>query len=139
MDRHKFSMDLEDLFQKVFDNASGLFRTLDLELDFGPQTGIVESDSPLPSVSITTHKDGAQAELELAGYRKEDLSIEVEGQIIEISGERNQTGFTKTFRVDIEQFDIDSVEAGYEDGLLTITLDRVKAEPKIEKRFITIQ
>ena len=124
-----------DLFSGIFDN---LFRTLDMGFDFG-EPGVATDDSPWPNVKIDIGLELAIINVELAGYERESLELEIEGSIITISGSIDGgSGFTKTFQVNTEQFDIDSVKAGYKNGLLTITLDRVK-KAETEKRTVTIQ
>lgn len=120
-----------DLFGQL--RLDSIFKLLD------PREDIVASNSPWPGVVINTSGEVAIIKVELAGYDKKNLILAVEGPIITISGELDNTGFNKTFRFLTSQFDADSVRASYKNGLLTITLDRVEAKPKIEKRLITIQ
>ena len=101
-------------------------------------TGMSEAGR-LP-VSINIVDSQAVITLELAGYSKENLSIVIQGNVVTISGNRDSTSFNKTFRVDTNRFNIESVEASYINGLLTVTLDKVvQAEPTQEKRTVIIQ
>lgn len=125
-------------FGRFFDN---LFSTLDFDFDFdAPAPGdIVASENPWPIVSINITADVAIVLVELAGYERESLELVVEDSIITISGSIDGgSSFVKTFRVDTERFDMDSVKAGYKNGLLTITLNRIK-KAETEKRTVTIQ
>ena len=129
MNNYGWDLGLEP-FGRFFD---GLFN---LDFDFGENVTVAKSLGTV--VNITTKGESAIVDIELAGWNKEDLSLEVEDSLITISGKRDNTGFCKTFRVNTEQFDMDSVEAGYKNGLLTITLARIK-KAEIEKRTVTIQ
>ena len=99
-----------------------------------------ENPTKGPNVSIEVGDKKATVEMELAGYTKKDVSITVEDSTMTISGTRATANFVKTFRVDTERFDINSVKAGYKNGLLTVTMDRIrKPEINTEKRTVTIQ
>lgn len=92
-----------------------------------------------PSIEIHVNDGKAFIEVELAGYAKENISATVQDRIITISGSRNGTNFVKTFRVE-ESFDMDSMAARYQDGLLTVTLDKLaEVKPDTKKRTVPIQ
>lgn len=126
--------ELSDRFGGILDT---FFRNWGIDNDY--VTGMSEMGR-LP-VSIKIIDSQAVITLECAGYSKEDLSIHTQGIVVTISGDKgSQSGFTKTFRVDTERFDINSVKAGYKNGLLTVTMDRIrKPEINTEKRTVTIQ
>ena len=113
-------------------------RFFDSLFNFDLDDVTVSKHRPDIVVNITTKDELAIVDVELAGWNREDLALVIEGSIITISGERDNIGFNKTFRVNTEHFDMDSVKAGYKNGLLTITLARIK-KAETEKRTVIIQ
>ena len=90
-------------------------------------------------------------ECELPGFKKEDISIDVKEELLTISAERKseeeekKTNYVKRERFygsfsrsfDVTGINTDSIEAKYEDGVLTLTLPR-KAEEVPESHRIEI-
>ncbi len=120
----------------------------DIAADFGVFTVdsvTIESDrtsrpSAPQSVRITTDADVAYTEIEVPGFKKTDLTVEVEGKVITVSGTKGagKRTFCKTFNVS-PAFDVDSLKVGYDSGLLTLTLKRVSISEASEKRVVDIQ
>lgn len=77
-------------------------------------------------------------ECELPGFKKEDIQINIENDCLTISAERHsdeeekKTNFIKRERVygsftrsfDVSGVDVDTIDAAYNDGILTITLPK---------------
>lgn len=77
-------------------------------------------------------------ECELPGFKKEDIQINIENDCLTIGAERHsdeeekKTNFIKRERVygsftrcfDVSGIDVDTIDASYNDGILTITLPK---------------
>lgn len=124
----------------LFTNFSGMFDGFFPYWYHGDRgAGVSQTEQQPVKIKIVKHQ--AVVTLKLAGYSKENLSIKVKGTIVTIAGKQtNDMYFTKTFSVDINRFDIGSLKAGYENGLLTVTLDKFKkVDPDAEERTVPIQ
>jgi len=98
----------------------------------------------VPAVNITEQKDQYLVSLAAPGLKKEDFKIDVEGNMLTISSEKevnkeekdkkftrreySYSSFSRTFTLP-EQIVKEKIEAKYEDGLLKISLPR-KEEAK---------
>lgn len=107
------------------------------------------SDS-FPASNVITDSDGCTIELALAGYKKENLHIEVNDMLITITGDAikdNRTdrkyhnhrikrnAFKSSYSVP-DEYNLNEMEASFEDGILCITIPR--REKKETKRLIQI-
>jgi HSP20 family protein len=96
----------------------------------------------MPSVDIYEKDGKVTFEAEVPGFKKEDLKVDVRGKIITLSGERKtETGdeenrvrkerrygrFERSFSLGFEA-DSNTVEARYENGILTIVVARPQEE-----------
>lgn len=99
------------------------------------------------------HADGKfTIEMDVPGFSKDDIQLEVKNDILKVVAERKQTDEVKTDdgyvrrgrfsgRVeksfDISGIDAEGITAGYENGVLTIDLPEKKVvEPEAKKIFI---
>lgn len=91
-------------------------------------------------------------EAELPGFKKEDISLDIDGEILTLTAkhsdekeekdkngrylrrERTYGSYTRSF--DISEIKIDEADAAYENGILTLTLPKKAAE---EKKNIRLQ
>ena len=102
------------------------------------------SDAFTPLADIEETDDAFVLEVELPGIDRKDVSVEVRGRWVTISGERTErerkgifrtkTRVTGRFHYEAvlpEDIDVDRVTATYEDGVLT--LHAPKAEPARSK------
>ncbi len=92
-----------------------------------------------PRVDVRETEDAFLLVAELPGISKDDLKIEFEDSVLRISGERKSNSedeninvlrservfgkFNRSFKVNT-RVNADKIEAGYENGLLTITLPK---------------
>jgi HSP20 family protein len=100
----------------------------------------------VPPVDVYEDEHNLVLKLEVPGINEEDLNVSVENNTLTIAGERKfekeekeenfhrierrYGSFTRTFRLP-NTVDPDKVEAGYEKGILKITLaKRAEAKPK---------
>ena len=98
---------------------------------FRPSTDIIETD------------DSYEVHLSLPGLKKEDIKIELNDNVLLISGERENRSekkenkwhlseisygkFSRRFQLP-EQVDKDKIEAGFEDGILKVMISKTEAE-----------
>ena len=108
----------------------------------------------VPSVSVFNTDvidtgDAFKLECELPGFKKEDIKIDIENDCLTISAERSSDdkdekdnyvkrerfygSFTRSF--DVSGINVDNSEAGYSDGVLTVTLPKKVAEVPASRRL----
>jgi HSP20 family protein len=93
----------------------------------------------MPPVNVVEKTDKYLVSLAVPGFKKEDLTIDVEGNMLTVSSEKEETkkevdemysrneyrfqSFSRSFTIpeDVKQ---DNIEAQYEDGILKIRLPR---------------
>ncbi len=143
---------LLNTFDKFFDETfRGQFP------DFYKSFGIDPfSKSAFPKVNVLSYDDKIEIEAEIAGYNKDDVSVEVENEVLSIVGKASQlneqtdksvyllrelkrSSFSRSFKLD-DQLDSDNIEATFKDGLLTLVIPRKKpVEPETKIRKVTIK
>lgn len=127
---------LLNTFDKFFDETfRGQFPEFSKSFGIDPF-----SKSAYPKVNVLAYDDKVEIEAEIAGFRKEDISIEIEDDVLSIVGKASQQGeqtdksvyllrelkrssFSRSFRL-TEQLDSDKIEASFNNGLLFITIPR---------------
>lgn len=93
----------------------------------------------VPAVNVTEEKDAFKLSLAAPGMRKEDFNVDVEGDMLTISAEKeekkesgdekvsreeyNYSSFSRSFRLP-ETVKRDSIGALYQDGVLKVTLPK---------------
>ncbi|HPC47601.1 MAG TPA: Hsp20/alpha crystallin family protein [Deltaproteobacteria bacterium] len=103
-----------------------------------------------PAVDVYEGPDGLCVELEIPGVNPDDVSVEVIGRSLVVSGtkkdslvnrgvryirmERGFGKFTREFEIP-ERFNLDGVEARFADGVLKIRIARVEDGVKKVKRI----
>ena len=108
----------------------------------------------VPSVSVFNTDvidtgDAFKLECELPGFKKEDIKIDIENDCLTISAERSSDdkdekdnyvkrerfygSFTRSF--DVSGINVDNIEPGYSDGVLTVTLPKKAAEVPASRRL----
>lgn len=108
----------------------------------------------LPAVNITEHKDQYEVALAVPGMKKEDFKIDVDGNMLTISSEKEETkeekekkftrkeynysSFSRTFTLP-EEINKEKIEAMYEDGVLKIALPRKEEEKKPSAKHIAVK
>lgn len=87
--------------------------------------------------------DTAKIELALAGYNKDQLSVQAEDNCLTVSAKKSEDAnngprtiarrsFTQTFRFG-KEYDLDKTEVKFENGLLQITVPKIDTRPKVVK------
>ena len=93
--------------------------------------------------------DAFKLEAELPGFSKDDIKIDIENDCLTISAERKfddedkKKNFVKRERYygsysrsfDVTGIDTDAIEASYNDGVLTLTMPKKKAEVPASRRL----
>lgn len=105
--------------------------------------------SAYPKVNVITNDEAVVIEAELAGYKKDEIDIEVKEGILTISGgtsqlneqtdkvvyllrELKRSSFSRSFKLG-DQLDASDVDAQFNNGLLTITIQKLQKEPESKK------
>lgn len=128
-----------DLFPSLFDDFFKPWNEI-----FGNGGSLVPRALTVPAVNITDEKDEYKVSLAAPGLKKDDFRIDVEGNLLTISCEKeekkeekekrhtrreyNYTSFSRSFTLpeDVKQ---DKIEAHYTDGVLHLSLPK-KEEAK---------
>lgn len=139
-------------FSQIFDNLIEQHFP-EYKQDFG----INFTKGSYPKVDIIDRSDAIQIHAEIAGWKKEDISVELEGNLLTISG-RNQgeeypkpegefvyivkeikkSSFTRSFRLD-KNLKTTDLSAVFDNGTLIITIDKKDPEISNIKQTIKIQ
>ena len=107
----------------------------------------------IPAVNITEHKDEYKVSLAAPGLKKDDFKIEVNGNILTISSEKEESkedfdkkftrkeysysSFSRSFTLP-EEINQEKIEAKYEDGVLKISLPRNEEAKKLSAKNIAV-
>ena len=98
---------------------------------------------------VSDTDDAFKLEAELPGFSKDDIKIDIENDCLTISAERKfddedkKKNFVKRERFygsysrsfDVTGIDTDAIEASYNDGVLTLTMPKKKAEVPASRRL----
>ena len=103
---------------------------------------VVEGKGARPPINVLQSDDGFTVTAEVPGVRSEDLTVEAEGDVLRLSGERTgsdgvpgdayhrrerRTGeFTREIRLPAG-LDTDKVEASLTDGILSVHMPKAEA------------
>ncbi len=106
-------------------------------------------------VNILENEAAYELELQIPGWKKELVSIEVEDQVLRISGKKEEqkeenedrgrytrkeffsTSFKRNFSLP-DNLDLDQIKAQFENGILSITLPKLAKKETSAARRITI-
>ena len=127
-------------FDKIFDTLmSKQFPT------FQEETGVSFNQGAYPKVNVYEYDDKISIVAEIPGLDKKNVSVEVEEDVLIISGDKHgfddsggkcitrelkQSSFKRSFNLG-EHLDGDNVSAKFKDGMLSISVPKVEpAEPK---------
>lgn len=143
VDRNEFLTPFDRFFDDLFSSSFP-----DLSKEFG--VGFFEKQS-YPKVDIVDYDDSVVIEAEIPGLNKEEVSVEVQDDILTISGQKlkqaesKETGkyirrelkhssFKRSFTL-TDVINKDSLQAKFENGLLKITLKKVKPTVSTSKKI----
>jgi HSP20 family protein len=135
-------------FPSVFDD---FFKPWNEWFDNGGFWGRV---SNLPAVNITEQKDHYEVSLAAPGLKKDDFKIDVDGNMLSISSEKEETkeekdkkytrkeysysSFSRSFTLP-EEINKEKIEASYSDGVLKISLPRKEEAKKSSATQIAVK
>lgn len=105
--------------------------------------------SAYPKVNVISNENSVTIDAELAGFTKEDINIEVNEGVLTISGgaapsstqtdksiyllrELKRTKFSRSFTLG-DQLDTSTVDASFNNGLLTISIQKLTKESVSKK------
>ena len=107
----------------------------------------------LPAVNVKENDKSFELELAAPGYKKEDLKVKVEDNVLTISSEKklekkeekdaytrqeySYSSFQRSFTLP-ENTDGDNVKATYADGILKLSIPKTKALPQKRGREVKI-
>lgn len=108
----------------------------------------------VPAVNITEQKNDFVVSLAAPGLKKEDFNIDVDGNMLTISSEKeeskeekgkkftrkeyNYSSFSRSFSLP-EEVNKEKIEASYEDGVLKITLPRKEEAKNNSAKHIAVK
>lgn len=120
-----------------FDNGTLLGRTMNI-----------------PAVNITEEKDEYKVSLAVPGMKKDDFKIDVDGNLLTISSEKeaskeekdkkftrkeyNYSSFSRTFTLP-DEIDKEKIEAKYDEGVLRISLPYAEKARKATAKHIAVK
>lgn len=143
IDRDEFLTPFDRVFDEVFANH---FPELTKELG----VGFFEKQS-YPRVDVVDYNDRVEILAEIPGLSKEEVSVEVQENVLTISGQKlkkvedkeftgkyirrelKHSSFKRSFTLG-EQIDQSKPQAKFENGLLTVTLAKVKPTVPVTKK-----
>jgi HSP20 family protein len=108
----------------------------------------------IPAVNITEHKNEYLVSLAVPGMKKDDFKIDIDGNMMTISSEKeeskeekekkftrkeyNYSSFSRTFTLP-EEINKEKIEAKYDDGVLKIALPRREEVKKLTAKHIAVK
>jgi HSP20 family protein len=114
---------------------------------FGPKMNV-------PAVNITEEKDEYQVTLAAPGLKKEDFKIDVDGNMLTISSEKEETkdekdkkftrkeysysSFSRSFTLP-DEINREKIDAKYEEGILKISLPRREDSKRSSAKQIAVK
>ena len=133
-------------FDRIFDELmSKSFPT------FLDEVGVSFNKGAYPKVNVYEHDDKISIVAEIPGLDKKNVSVDVEDQVLTISGDKHgfddsgakcitrelkQSSFKRSFNLG-EHLDGEDVTASFKDGLLSIAIPKKEPE-KPKKKFVKI-
>jgi len=108
----------------------------------------------IPAVNITENKDEYKVALAVPGMKKDDFNIDIDGNMLTISSEKEETkeekdkkftrkeynfsSFSRSFTLP-DEVNKEKIEAKYEDGVLKLSLPRKEELKKITAKHIAVK
>jgi HSP20 family protein len=108
----------------------------------------------VPAVNITENKDNYEVSLAAPGMKKDDFKIDVDGNMLTVSAEKEETkeekdkkftkreynysSFSRSFTLP-EEVNQEKIEARYEEGVLKLMLPRKEEAKKIAAKHIAVK
>ncbi len=128
--------------RKSFDLVNAIMNSM------GEQTNEQEMVDFRPKVNTRETEENYHIEVELPGVKKENVDIQVDGNVLTISGERNIRDevkdedyhkvesryglFSRSFTLP-EKVDVSNIEAKFKDGILEVAIPKLKVDTSSKK------
>jgi HSP20 family protein len=113
------------------------------------------ANTMLPAVNIKETEDNFEVEMAAPGFNKDDFKIELDGNILTISVEKEQEDeqkegerytrrefryqtFSRSFQLPKDVVDEDKIEAKYENGVLRLVIPKKEQAKQKARRMINI-
>ena len=136
--RDEFLTPVDALIDRFFNESMPAFGT-----EFGVE---FFQNSSYPKVDVTDHPDKIMIAAEIPGLSKEDVSVDLEENVLTISGGKRETveepdvryirkelkrsSFKRSFKLG-DNMNVKNIKADFENGLLNVTVPkREKDEPR---------
>ena len=118
---------------------------------FQEEVGVSFNQGAYPKVNVYEYDDKIGIVAEIPGLDKKNVSVEVEEQVLIISGDKHgfdtdggkcitrelkQSSFKRSFNLG-EYLDGDNISASFKDGMLSISIPKKEPE-KPKKKFVKI-
>jgi len=116
--------------------------------------GLLDRTMNVPAVNIVEHKDYYQVSMAVPGVKKDDINIDVDGNLLTISSEKeenkeekekqytrkeyNYSSFSRSFTLP-EEINVEKIEAKYEDGVLKLSLPFKEGGKKLLAKHIAVK
>lgn len=134
-----------------------IFRPWESLFDFNGGSGSLLNNLRtfnVPAANIVENKDNYEVSLAAPGMKKDDFNIDVEGNVLTISAEKeekneekderysrkefNYTSFSRSFTLP-EGVNKDKIDASYDNGLLKLSLPKTEEAKKLSAKHITVK
>lgn len=113
------------------------------------------SGTTLPAVNIRETADDFIVEMAAPGMKKEDFKVQLDGNMLTITSEKQQTtedkdgerytrkefsyqSFTRSFQLQKDVVDEDQIRASYQDGVLQLSIPKKEEAKRKPSRIIEI-
>jgi HSP20 family protein len=144
--RDEFLTPFDTLFDKMFSNTFP---------EISKEVGVdVFQKGAYPKCDIINFDDRIEIIAEIPGISREQLSIDVDGDVITLKGEKGgqtevtgggeylrrelkRSSFQRSFTADSKVFNLDAIKAKFENGILELSIPKTEPE-KPKKRTIKI-
>ena len=139
LNRDEFLTPFDKIFDQLIDKSFPNFKE---------ETGVSFNQGAYPKVNVYEYDDKVGIIAEIPGLDKKNVSVEVEDNVLTISGDKHgfeddggkcitrelkHSSFKRSFNLG-EQLDGDEVTANFKDGILSINIPKV--EPELPKKNI---
>ncbi len=105
-----------------------------------------EADEMFPKLELWENNGVFFASVDIPGVDKDSISIDIQDDVISVSGERKEEhkserysekyygSFKRSFRVP-KNFNLEKVEAHFENGVLSLAVPRIEEDEKVAKKI----
>lgn len=94
-----------------------------------------KNDIAKSSSRVETNGDSMTLSLDIPGVKSKDLSVQVIGRDVKVSGKLRDAEFKQTYRISRE-YDLETIAAELEDGVLTLKFSKA---PEIKSKMIDVK